>query len=116
MCLAPRTNQGRCLFIDNGSIIMNIDTLVVKLNSLSMADFSECEDESAGMKYYNHSDEEVELLCCGLLITAGGRCNWSNIRQLREHGFDVYAGEQDSFGWLTGCIEYPDHERVVVYG
>lgn len=94
---------------------MNIDTLVAKLNSLSMADFSECEDESAGKKYYNHSDEEVGMLCCDLLIKEG-HCNWSNIKKLKELGFDVYAGEKDSFGWLTGCVEYPDHERVVVYG
>lgn len=95
---------------------MNIDTLVVKLNSLSMEDFSESKYESAGMKYYNHSDEEVELLCCKLLIEAEGRCNWSDIMKLKEYGFDVYASNKDSFGWLTGCVEYPDHERVVVYG
>ena len=33
----------------------------------------------------------------------------------QSYGFDVYAGEKDSFGWLTGCIEFPDG-RVLVYG
>ena len=51
-----------------------------------------------------------------LLISNGGRCNWVNIKALQQHGFDVYAGEKDSFGWLTDCISFPDGERVLVYG
>jgi len=48
------------------------------------------------------------------LITNEGRCNWTNINALKKSGYDVFAGEQDSFGWLTGCISTT--KGVVVYG
>jgi len=31
--------------------------------------------------------------------------NRPNILQLKNAGFHVYPGEQDSFGWLTGWIQ-----------
>lgn len=36
----------------------------------------------------------------------------SYIRALREAGFDCYAGERDSFGWLTGVIELPSGRKL----
>ncbi len=33
---------------------------------------------------------------------------------IRKAGYDVYAGEQDRFGWLTGCIEMK--RGVIVFG
>lgn len=50
-------------------------------------------------------EEEAEGAACGALITGQGQCNWSNIFILKNMGFEVYAGDQDSFGWLTGVIE-----------
>ena len=58
--------------------------------------------------------EEVENLIYELLIAPGGRCNWDNITQVRNAGFRVYAGEQDSFGWLTGCVQ--TGKGIIVYG
>ena len=43
------------------------------------------------------------------------KCNWNNINKIREYGYEVRAGEEDSFGWLTGILEFPDG-RQVVYG
>ena len=48
--------------------------------------------------------QQVIGLADGLLITNTGQCNWSNIEVLKRSGFNVTAGEQDSFGWLTGVI------------
>jgi hypothetical protein len=28
-----------------------------------------------------------------------------HMRVLKQNGFDIYPGEQDRFGWLTGCIQ-----------
>lgn len=52
--------------------------------------------------------KDVDALATMVLITPYGTCNWMNIRYLREKGYDVYPGEQDSFGWLSGVIERPD--------
>jgi hypothetical protein len=48
------------------------------------------------------------------LITNKGECNWAAHRELEKHGYRVYAGEKDSFGWLTGCIN--TKKGVLVYG
>lgn len=40
--------------------------------------------------------------------------NFKNIVTIREAGFDVYAGEQDSFGWLIGCIQL--ERGVITFG
>ena len=43
--------------------------------------------------------------------------NRSNILQLRNAGFYVYPGEQDSFGWLTGWIQLKKrHEEQILFG
>ena len=96
---------------------LTIEMLVKALLALTDEDFHE-PDEETYVRYAKTTPavEECESMANGLLICNGGRCNWENIRNLKSHGFDVYAGEKDSFGWLTGCIEYPDGERVLVYG
>ena len=57
-----------------------------------------------------------ELLANGELITNDGQCNWDMIMKLRGRGYRVYAGDKDSFGWLTGCIQKHGDERILVYG
>ena len=96
-----------------------IDTLINALNQLyAKTDNAEDgEDGEDGYTYFTTSDEtdEVEMICNSLLITSTG-CNWANIRILREKGYDVWAGDSDSYGWLTGCIQKIGDRRILVYG
>jgi hypothetical protein len=71
-----------------------------------------------GCVYFSDSplQDIAESFACGELITNGGGCNWDNINLLRNNGYDVYAGEKDSFGWLTGCIQKKGDARILVYG
>lgn len=96
---------------------LTIEMLVKALLALTDEDFCE-PDEETFIRYTKSTPavEECEEMANALLIRMDGRCNWGNIRKLNEYGFDVYAGEKDSFGWLTGCIGFPDGERVLVYG
>ena len=77
--------------------------------------FKECEGE-----YYHFADNNHPLVdlaeeyACGYLITDGGACNWENIMKLRSGGYEVFAGDKDSFGWLTGCIA--KDKLCLVYG
>lgn len=57
---------------------------------------------------------QISGLACSALITSESRCYWQNINELKKLGFDVYAGEKDSFGWLTGCIQ--TEKGVIIYG
>ena len=59
-------------------------------------------------------DFATTVLADALLITSEGKCDWKNIDTVIEAGFDVFAGEQDSFGWLTGCIR--TKKGIIVYG
>lgn len=56
----------------------------------------------------------IESLADELLITEQGQCNWPNIRRLKNEGYNIYAGDKDDFGWLTGCIE--TKKGIIVYG
>jgi hypothetical protein len=49
-----------------------------------------------------------------LLIDDNGINVWENHDLLDTHGFRVFPGEQDRFGWLTGCIQ--TKKGFVVYG
>lgn len=93
-----------------------IEMLVKALLALTDEDF--CEPDETGVRYAKTTPatEECEEMANALLIRMDGRCNWENIRKLGGYEFSVYAGEKDSFGWLTGCIGFPDGERVLVYG
>ena len=93
-----------------------IEMLVKALLALTDEDF--CEPDETGVRYAKTTPatEECEEMANALLIRMDGRCNWENIRKLGGYECSVYAGENDSFGWLTGCIAYPDGERVLVYG
>lgn len=59
--------------------------------------------------------EAAEEFACEELITECGDCNWLRIRELvKKRGYCIYPGDEDSFGWLTGCIEKDG--KVLVYG
>lgn len=96
-----------------------MEELYDKLYALYESDV-ETEEGGDGFNYFSNEDErvqEVEALCCELLICDSG-CNWKNIELLRKSGFFVYAGERDGFGWLTGCVrkKFDEQKRVLVYG
>lgn len=71
-----------------------------------------------GFTGFNECDiyNEVTALCDEYLIGNGGSCNWDNIWILRDNGYRVFAGEKDSFGWLTGCVQKQGDPRIIVYG
>lgn len=58
---------------------------------------------------YLPADNEFVLLAKrvadDLLIEANSQPNWYNIEELRYSGYDVFAIEQDRFGWLIGGIQ-----------
>lgn len=63
----------------------------------------------------NHlSVYEASNMAESMLITAEGRCDWKNIRELQSKGYLVYALEKDRFGWLIGGIE--TRKGVIAYG
>lgn len=60
------------------------------------------------------TNNEINNLACDSLIDTNGRCIWENHEVLGEAGFSVFPGEQDRFGWVTGCIQ--TKKGIIVYG
>ena len=61
----------------------------------------------------NKKINTIVEMACNLLVDEGQNI-WENIEKLRKHGFQVYPGEQDRFGWLTGCID--TQKGTIIYG
>ena len=96
-----------------------MDELLEHLKQL----YEESEDnsyyyEEEHSTYFKNSKLSDECICLAnmYLVTSNGGCNWDNIYILRDNGYKVFAGERDSFGWLTGCIRKEDDKRILVYG
>ena len=117
----PLTPGSDYVFVQESSIqspgANPINTLLNALDKLysSSGVPSSCEDSA---EYFDSCAlvDEAEGLCCQNLITSSGRCNWNNIKLLRRCGYSVFAGESDSFGWLTGCVQKDGDPRILVYG
>ena len=62
----------------------------------------------------NNKINTILNMCASLLIDDEGHCNWTHIDLLKKSGFYVYPGEQDRFGWLTGCID--TQKGTIIYG
>lgn len=58
--------------------------------------------------------QEAEYLANHVLFDKVGQCAWGNHRKLKTAGFNVTAGESDSFGWVTGVIHTT--KGRIVYG
>lgn len=96
-----------------------LDELLRSLDVLYSKDIKESSTENDdGNRYFKEFpvSDYVEGLCCACLIASNGTCNWENIHILKNHGYDVFAGDKDSFGWLTGCVQKNDDDRILVYG
>ncbi len=78
----------------------------------------EIDDEITPQRYLSdqpsNAIDDVQLEASAALITNNGHCNHHNMRILKDAGFSVTPGEQDSFGWLTGCIH--TKKGIIVYG
>ena len=59
---------------------------------------------------------EVENLCLDLFISDDGTPNYSNIHEIRNHGFKVYPTESDSFGWLMAACENTSTHSIIYFG
>lgn len=92
-----------------------IERLIEELERIWRDDTLLLRTDKGSKRYFNTKKvNTVETLACNVLIFDNGGCNWENINKLRSLGWHVYAGERDSFGWLTGVIEKDN--KLFFYG
>lgn len=67
---------------------------------------------------YNDLEELQNILWPGIVDTNTCSPDEIAIVYLMAHGYDTWAGESDSYGWVTGCIgkRYDNDDRVIVFG
>lgn len=57
--------------------------------------------------------EQAASLATKTLIV-GNKVPNNLIEKMAEYGYEVYPGDRDSFGWLTGCLK--TRRGVIVFG
>jgi hypothetical protein len=55
---------------------------------------------------------EAALHLCDELLATPPSPSFEYVQALRAEGIQCYAGERDSFGWLTGVIELPSGRKL----
>ena len=77
------------------------------LHSLNALNRSELPDDASiylrGQQ--NPTIQKIANLASVVLFTDEGLNILENHRILIENGFPIFAGEEDAFGWVTGCIQ-----------
>jgi hypothetical protein len=59
--------------------------------------------------------KKVDRLACSHLINpTSTKVPFHLIQKMKEFGYDVFPGEKDSFGWLTGCIR--TNKGIIYFG
>ena len=94
----------------------DLDRMVFLLKAIDASDLEDAKDEEVFLNVEPRRDEVNEIidLANTVLVDDSGKNIYENHEYLKTHGYWVFAGEQDSFGWLTGCIQ--TKKGVIVYG
>lgn len=67
--------------------------------------------------FFVETDEVYKVAClCDKYLISQGDCDWNNIRKLEEYGYNVFAIEEDSCGWLIAGLRKDGDPRVLIYG
>ena len=75
------------------------DDLCTIVNLLNKID----QDDSIDIR--NHVLVNAVLYLADEHLTGEDGQSRANIEYIKKAGFDIFAGEQDRYGWLIGCIE-----------
>jgi hypothetical protein len=73
-------------------------TVEILISLLQLID----QDENVDINNKRHVHPLVEAV---VYLATEYLANYENIQLLKNAGYKVFPGEQDSFGWLTGWIE-----------
>ena len=92
------------------------EEFILKLKELfdgeeEFATYTWDEDIKENIVDYNDTANHLSAECNAWLIS-GGSPNFDRISELKRNGFNVHAGERDSFGWLSGVVERNGRELI----
>ncbi len=96
---------------------VEMEDLVTYLRMLEESDIPTiAEHEDVFLQHEDHElVGQIEGLATTLFIDEKGSPRFEDMDTLwHEHGFFVFPGERDQFGWLTGCIR--TKKGIIVFG
>ena len=95
---------------------ITIENLLLEIKNLENANFIEKRYLSYDYNGCNCIKEQLTkiIIMANTLLIDEGRNNWDAMEILQKHNYYVYPGEQDRFGWLTGCIDTA--KGTIVFG
>lgn len=87
---------------ENGTIILSLLKEIEKDNNITITN-----------GYYSSSHPLVSAtIYLSNQYLTGQNCY--NIEYIKKNGFDIFPGEVDRFGWLTGCIQLEN--GIIIFG
>jgi len=94
----------------------DLDRMVFLLKAIDASDLPDANDEEIFLNVEPRRDEVNEIigLANTVLVDDAGKNIYENHEYLKTFGYWIFAGEQDRFGWLTGCIQ--TKKGIIVYG
>lgn len=88
--------------------------LLERINCSELPDSDSCILTSLNDCILNTLIDDAALAADDVLIDANGRNIVDNHVILKHRGYNVFPGECDRFGWLSGCIQ--TKKGIIVYG
>ena len=88
-------------------LMSDLDELVTNLEKTFKNERNRFTVSEENPNHFWLTDLECDFKICSLLIDFDqiSDVNWGAVKYLKQRGYDVYAGDRDSCGWLTGVIE-----------
>jgi hypothetical protein len=92
-----------------------MDVLVASLKALEASALPDGDDDVRLHQDDHELVSTIEGLATDLLITSEGTPDFAEIDRLyHEHGYFIFPGERDRFGWLTACLRTT--KGVIAFG
>lgn len=93
---------------------LELHKLLFSLKKIDMSDLPDDYDMYLSNSQYSNEITEIINIANTVLIDENGNNIYEYEEYLRSNGFNIFAGEQDRFGWLSGCIQ--TKKGIIVYG
>ena len=93
-----------------------MDTLLEMLNTIESSELPAMGFDDIYLHYNDHPMVgQIEDMACDMFIDSQGKPKFDLIDLLQiKHGYVIYPGERDRFGWLTACLQ--TKKGIIVFG
>jgi len=92
--------------------IRNQEELDLIISLLKIIEKDESIEKMENVYVPTHPLVRTVVYLADILLTGEDKCE--NMNYIQQKGFSIFPGEQDRFGWLTGCIKLKN--GIIIFG